>query len=210
MDDGMFWAALAFVWTFWAVTWWGAIKLVDRYNAHNTFGIALAWGVVQVLLAIVLAWLSLFGIGLTVIFMVFLLKLLVFSYEIDLLRSLGVTIVSFVVPYYGGQWMLTELERNRSFALIVLYGFPIAAIVAWRVSRRRERAAEESTERVAMPVAQVRRMLTSITKRRPPKPVAQAKPQPVVAAPSVPAPAPPKPAQPTPAPRADGEPTLLR
>jgi hypothetical protein len=188
--------ALAFAWTTWAALLWGSIKLVQRDNPSNRFGMALVLSAVEVCVAVVMGYVQIFGLILLVLWLVVLLRLLLAHYELGLLPALGVVIVTVVGPYFVAGALVTFLGKSPALILIALYAVPIGVLAVWLRSRGRR-----------APVAGLPEARVEKRGRRGRAPAREAAPPaaaPPVIAPPIAAPAAPA------APRADGDPAFLR
>jgi hypothetical protein len=216
LDTPFLIGAIAFAWTMWAVLFWGSIAVIERHNPFNTFGWALVWSAVEIMASVAIAFLSIAGIGMLVAWLIFLFRLLLQRYELGLLHTIGVVIVTIVGPYFAADAFLSFVGSSQTLLLLALYGFPLAVLVVWRWPRPTPQPPTN------LPPARVQKLW-----RAPPAPVAVAPPAPVAVAPPAPvaiappppvaaappAPvvvAPPAPRSDAPAPRADGEPSFLR
>lgn len=188
---------ILFGWTLWAVLFWGSIALVDRYNARNTFGMALVWAGVDLALSVAVSFAGIAGIA---VMLAWLFILLLRHYELGFLRTLGVVIVTVAGPYFVWSKLVAMFLENERMFLFVIYGFPLVAIAVWRWPRTAAASPEGS-----VPSARLARGWRREKAAKAPKAVVTAAPQQPapVAAPIV---APPAPVTP----RADGEPSLLR
>jgi hypothetical protein len=230
---GVLIGALLFAWTVWAVLLWGSIAIVERHNPFNTFGWALAWSGLNMVVSLANGALGIAGLGVRIIWLVFLMRLLLHRYELGFLHSLGVVIVTVVGPYFVGDAFISFVGSSASLFLIVLYAVPVVILVAWkrprpapqlpsnlpaaRVTRLFRKRAPTAPVTVAAPPLTPAGPFTALSVASPAPPPRPAAPAPVVAAPApvvaaapppvvVPPIAPPAP----PEPRADGEPTFLR
>jgi hypothetical protein len=222
LDLAVLLGALLFIWTMWAVLFWGSIALLERHNQFNTFGWALVWSVVEMIASVAMSSFRLSGIGVLVAWIVFLMRLLLNRYELGFFHALGVVIATVVGPYFVMDWFLSLVGSSATLFLIFLYAFPIAVLLVWRWPRP---APEAPTN---LPQARLTRFWQR--QPRPPRPsrktpvasppiVPTAVPPPPVAAPPiVPTVAPPPPvaapssssSSPSSTPRADDEPSFLR
>src|SRR5689334_13031423 len=80
--------ALAFAWTMWAVLFWGSIALIERHNPFNTFRAALGWSGINLAISATLG--GIIGVGVLLVWVVFLLRLLLGRYELGALHAVGV------------------------------------------------------------------------------------------------------------------------
>lgn len=132
---GVLIGALLFAWTVWAVLFWGSIAIIERHNPFNTFGWALVWSGVHMGVSIANGAAGIAGLGVLIVWLVFLMRLLLNRYELGFLHALGVVIVTVVGPYFVGDAFVSFVGRSASLFMIVLYGVPIAIIVAWKWPR---------------------------------------------------------------------------
>jgi hypothetical protein len=197
-----------FAWTMWAVLFWGSIKIVERHNPFNTFGWALVWSTLQIVMAVLLGGADIFRLVFLAVWIVVLMRLLLNRYELGLLHALVVVIATVVGPYFIDDIFLAFVGESTSLLMIGLYAVPAAVLGVWLWSRFGRRAPADTN----LPEARAQR----VRKRAPapaaiaPAPAPVAAEAPPVAAPPVAAPPPiTAPAAPA-APRADGEPSVLR
>ena len=123
----MWLSVYAFIVAFWASIFWGSIKLVDRHNEKNSFGLALGLGVI-------FAFSRAFGIPdifMLVAWLVFLLRLVTWHYNLTLLGAIIVTASTIFAPYL----LLPPITRFVGGSPLrddlVIYGFPIAVLGVW-------------------------------------------------------------------------------
>jgi hypothetical protein len=190
-------AAHGFLIAFWATVFWGSVKLLDRDNVKNTFGLAVALGALFDLTHI-------FGIPdiiYLVAWLVFLVRLVMWHHDLGLLKALAVTAATVFGPYFLLPPIVAFVGDSAVLDDVVVYGFTLAVFGTWAVTSARARRRSRltvSAQDTALPAARVER---GGRKRAVTPPVVAVIP--VVAAASVQAP--PEPV----APRSDGGPTFL-
>jgi hypothetical protein len=200
--------ALLFAWTTWAVLFWGGVAIIERHNPFNSFRVALGLSGVQ--LALSMATSGLAGIGLLVVWMVFLFRLLLGRYELGVLHAIGVVLTTVAGPYFVTNAFVSFVGASDTLFMLVLYGVPVAVIAVWMWPR------PEQAPPTNLPPARVARLwrkrsATATVAAAAPATAAAPAAKPAAAAPPAPpatAVAPPTPPA-APAPRADGEPALL-
>ena len=131
-------AGHAFAVCFWALTFWGSIKVLDRYNSKNTLGVALGIGVLYTFsfmfplpgFVMISAWLLL------------LIRLTMWHYELGLLPAIIAAAATVFVPYFVQPYMLAFVGNSvvRGYGLI--YGLPILTLVGYAVIRFKRRGLE--------------------------------------------------------------------
>jgi hypothetical protein len=182
----MLWLVVhAFVVALWAVIFWGTIRLLDRHNAKNSFGIAVGLGALYAFAHMAMIPDILYLVA----WLVLLLRIVTWHHNMNLLGAIVVTASTIFTPYFIMPPIVNWVGGSEVRALIVLYGVPIGVFGTWAVAWIRGRNPGPKRER-ALPKARVERGGRK-------KPV-----EPIVAV------APPKSPDPS-TPRGDG-PTLLR
>jgi len=192
--------ALAFAWTMWAVLFWGSIALIERHNPFNTFRAALGWSGINLAISATLG--GIIGVGVLLVWVVFLLRLLLGRYELGALHAVGVVLATVVGPYFVAGAFVAFVGDSAALFLLVLYGVPLGVIAVWLWPRP---APQPPTN---LPAARIARLWP----RRPAIAAAAAPAAPTASAPTAPT-APSATALPaiTPiAPPAGGEPAFLR
>lgn len=145
---------IAFGLTFWAVLFWGSVRIVDPGNAHNRFGSALAWSVAHLLLMFALAWSQMFGYIVFAAWLVFLLRLLVDFYGVGLLRAILAIIIANGTPYaIAPLFARIVMTSGEAGVLLILFGFPIVTFVVWLAPNAGK--GRTAAERPGMPVARL-------------------------------------------------------
>lgn len=167
---------LLFVWTVWAVLFWGSIALIERHNPYNKFKWALLWSAAEIGVSIAIGNLGFGGLGLLLAWLGFLIRLLLNSYELGLLHAIGVVIVTVVGPYFvfdAFDTLLASIGSSETMLLIMLYGVPAVVFAVWLWPRAasgqttnlppariekigRKRAAAAAPAPMAVPVAAAR------------------------------------------------------
>jgi hypothetical protein len=146
----------------WAVSFWGSIHVLDRENAQNKFGHAMALSALHLVVALILQYMFLAGLFFAVGWLVFMWRLLLMTYRLGFLKILAVLAALGVGPYYVVPWLNQTFSDSEVIGWIVLYGFPVAVFAAWlrpdrwRRDRTEKKTATKATK-VALPVARVER-----------------------------------------------------
>jgi hypothetical protein len=123
--------ALLFVWTVWAVLFWGSIAIVERYNPYNRFGWALIWSTAELIVSFAMGTAGFAGLGILLVWLVFLMRLLLGRYELGMLHALGVVIVTVVGPYFVADAFVKFVGSSETMFMLVLYGVPLAVGLVW-------------------------------------------------------------------------------
>lgn len=172
MDTGLELGGFAFSLTLWAVLFWGSIRILEPGNGNNSFAKALGIGVLYGVCLWLVGHMALIGLFFAVAWLVFILRLLTDWYEMGILKSLGVTAVINIGPYYLIPKMFVAAGSS---VYGLLFGFPAAVLIVWLVTSRKGSGMKIPT----LPFARA-------TKKRPEVPVASVGPvSPVVVAPIV-------------------------
>ena len=130
----MLWlAAHAFAVSVWALIYWGTIKILDRYNVKNTFGVAL-W--IGALYTFSFSF-PLPGIALVVAWLLLLMRLTMWRYDIGLLGAAITTAATILAPYFGIPYLLMFVGDSEVRAYGVLYGVPAVTLGVYVAARLR-------------------------------------------------------------------------
>jgi hypothetical protein len=130
----MLWlAAHAFIASMWALIYWGTIKVLDRYNVKNTFGVALCMGALYAFsfsfplpgLVMVAAWLLL------------LMRITMWHYDISLFGAAIATASTVLVPYFVVPYLLRFIGDSEVRGYGMLYGVPAVTLGVYVASRLR-------------------------------------------------------------------------
>lgn len=227
MDASVLVGLLLFAWTMWAALFWCSIAVVERHNPFNTFGWALVWSALEIGASLVVGSAGIFGFGILIAWLVFLFRLLLGRYELGVLHTIGVVLVTVVGPYFVADAFFSFFGSSDTLLLLALYALPIGVLIAWRWPRPPpEQATNLPPARLARiwrkratPPAAVTPVAVTPPAVRPAAvtppavtPPAAAPPAPPAAPPVTEALTPPAPIAPAaaPSPAADGEPSFLR
>jgi hypothetical protein len=161
---------------FWALVFWGSLRIIDRGNVKNTFTLAVCLGLLD-------DFTNFFGIP-DVLYvgawLVFLVRLVTWHYDVGLLRAILVTATTVLAPYFLMPQLVKFVGDSEARAYVVLYGLPIGVFGTWIVTALRKRGRTDEPvhgDDSAVPPARIARWSRK----------SSAKP-PVVAAPRVVAP----------------------
>ena len=136
----MLWiSAHAFVVSVWALIYWGTIKILDRYNVKNTFGVALWIGALYTFsfsfplpgFVMIAAWLLL------------LMRVTMWHFELNLGGAAIATASTVLAPYFLMPYLLQFIGDSEARAYGVLYGVPAIVLGTYVVSRIRNRDATD-------------------------------------------------------------------
>ena len=132
-----------------AVVWWTSIKIIDRHNAYNSFGLAVAIGVAMTLFG------SFLGLFLALIPLIGLMMLLVRYYRLGLLQSLGVIVVMGVQNFLIEKALIFLITHDETTGT-ALWGWPmalglvaVAGFLAWYLGRGRLTTPSDDNVRAA-------------------------------------------------------------
>jgi hypothetical protein len=139
MGDMLWIAGQAFVVSVWALIYWGTIKIIDRYNVKNTFGVALCIGALYSFsfqfplpgLVMVAAWLLL------------LMRVTMWHYELNLGGAAIATAATVLAPYFLMPYLMKFIGDSEARAYGMLYGVPAITLGTYVVSRLRNRNATD-------------------------------------------------------------------
>lgn len=199
-------AGLAFVWTVWALLFWGGIVLFDRQNRVNRFSAALGWSALHLVIGLVMQTSWLLGLAVLLAWLIFLVRLLALRYDLGLLHSLGVVAATVLGPYL----ILVGMRDVGSATLEGLVwgqiGFAAAVLGVWLWRRRSVAGAGDALPQAR---ARLRRRRTAVLPVEEPPPAPPPATAPPVQPPSEPRPAP-LAAVPPPLGPVTGEPSILK
>ena len=125
---------LLFVWTVWAVLFWGSIALIERHNPYNKFKWALLWSAAEIIVSVAIGNLGFGGLGLLLAWLGFLIRLLLNSYELGLLHAIGVVIATVVGPYFvfdAFDTLIAFVGSSETMFMLLLYGVPAVVLAFW-------------------------------------------------------------------------------
>jgi hypothetical protein len=181
----MLWLGIRiFLVALWAAVFWAAIKLVDRHNPKNSFGLAVG-------IATVFTFSFSFGVPwiyMSIAWLLFLARLVAWHYNLSLAQTAIVTAATVFGPRFIAEQLAQWVGDSAFRDSLVFYGLPVVVFGAWGFSWVRARAGRpEPVEEGGLPRARVEKIAT------------EKKP---VHAPTVAPPA-------APPPRPDGEPSIL-
>ncbi|CAN5420992.1 hypothetical protein BH11MYX1_BH11MYX1_00180 [soil metagenome] len=128
-------AARAFGVCFWALIYWGSIKVLDRDNAKNRFGVALGIG----LLYTFSFMFPLPGFLMIGVWLVLLIRLTMWQYELDLIPSSIATAATVFVPYFLVPYLGRFVAESHARAYALIYGLPAITLVVYAAMRFRSR-----------------------------------------------------------------------
>jgi hypothetical protein len=135
----MEWLAVhAFAVSVWALIYWGSIKLLDRYNPKNTFGVALWFG----LLCTLSFMFPLPGLVMVVAWMVLLIRISMWQYDLGLVPAAIAAAATVFVPYFGSPYLFKFVGDSDVRAYALVYGVPGVTLAVYLASRVKGRNAE--------------------------------------------------------------------
>ncbi|MEO8549366.1 MAG: hypothetical protein ABI678_05320 [Kofleriaceae bacterium] len=154
----------------WALVLWGSIRLLQHDNPKNTFGTALAMGLLFTLThqfplpgyLYLIAWLLLMA------------RFVMWHYHLNILGTLLVTAATVFGPWFIGEQLVKLAGENETLDAVIFYGLPIVTIGGWFYFRQKEKRAAAAGEPVRGIPKAIARVATP------------AEPLPVVAAPEKP------------------------
>lgn len=136
----MMWIAVqAFIVSVWALIYWGTIKILDRYNVKNTFGVALCIGAVYAFSF----QFPLPGFVMLVAWLVLLMRVTMWHYGINLGGAAIATVSTVLAPYFVMPYLLKFIGDSELRAGAVLYGLPAITLGVYVVSRVRNHHATD-------------------------------------------------------------------
>jgi hypothetical protein len=141
-----FFGALVFAEIIWATMLWGSIKIVDRNNQHNSFAAALFWAGLNLVVSLVLREIALLGLVMALAYLVLMVRVLMNTYELGLLRALAVLALLIAAPYLLMPPLVDFVGDSELRGVVVLYGLPLGILAVWGWSRfkAREVVADDS------------------------------------------------------------------
>src|SRR6266545_2638532 len=122
IDTVLLIGALAFGWTVWAVLLWGAVRIVDPANGHNTFAHALLWSAVHLGVALLMQHMWLLGMFVLAGWLLLMFRILTAAYELGILRSIGVLALIGLAPFALDKVLGIVVGGSEILGLIVLFG----------------------------------------------------------------------------------------
>jgi len=157
IDSALLIGALAFGWSVWAAMLWGAVRIVDPSNEHNTFAHALLWSAVHLIVALTMQHMWLMGMFLLAGWCLLMFRILTAAYELGILRSLGVLALIGLAPFALDKAIEIIVGGSALMGAIVLFGVPAGILGGWWYARRSRKVTpvDEPQPAVALPEARV-------------------------------------------------------
>lgn len=121
-----------------ALIYWGSIKLLDRYNPKNTFGVALCLG----LLCTLSFMFPLPGLVMVVAWVVLLIRLSMWQYDLGLVPAAIAAAATVFVPYFGSPYLFKFVGDSEVRAYVLVSGVPGVTLAVYMASRFKGRNAE--------------------------------------------------------------------
>jgi hypothetical protein len=131
-------AAHAFAICVWALIYWGSIKALDRDNPKNTFGLALWLGGLFTLSFMF----PLPGIVMVVAWLVLLIRVSMWQYDLGLVPAAIASAATVFVPYFGARYLFKFVGDSDVRAYVLVYGVPAVTLAVYLASRIKGRNAE--------------------------------------------------------------------
>ncbi len=135
MGDMLWFVMLAFVASVWAAIYWATIKILDRYNAKNTLGTALLIGAAYALSFLF----PLPGYLMVVAWLLLLVRLSIWHYELNLGGAAIATASTVLVPYLLMPYVVKFVGDSDLRAGLLLFGVPAVTVGTAVVMRLRKR-----------------------------------------------------------------------